>query len=426
MILWRYIIKAHIGPFLFGTSVIVFLFLTQYMMRFLGDLTSKGLDTLTIVEFITLNISWIIVLAIPIGVMFSTLMAFGALSATHEVTVMKASGMGLLRMMVPVLVVGAGLWLFTFWYTDNVLPDTNHRLSTMMRDIQRLKPTFAIESGRFSSQVEGFTIIARNVDTTGLMTGVTIYDHSRGDRLNVVSADTGRLRFSPSLTKLVLDLYHGEVHQSFPRKPHDYRIVQFAHHQMAMPAERFFLERSDVSGSSRGEREMSIADMQAVVNRSDSALRIIAHRLDSLWQSQFTVGSSEGGSSTVSRLEAMQRAAAFISTTRAAIEGESNRRRGEQETVNRFSVEIHKKHAIPFACLLFVIVGCPLGILTRGGNFGLSAGICLLGYVAYWAALMGGEELADRGLLNPALAMWMGNILFSVIGIYVAIRVNNE
>jgi lipopolysaccharide export system permease protein len=339
---------------------------------------------------------------------------------------MKASGMGLLRMMVPVLVVGAGLWAATFWYTDNVLPDTNHRLSTMIRDMQRLKPTFAIEAGRFSTQVEGFTILARSVDSSGLMTGVTIYDRSRGDRLNVVSADTGRLQFSPSLTKLVLDLYRGEVHQSFPSKPEDYRIIQFTHHQMAMPAERFFLERSDASGSSRGEREMRISDMQAIVDHSDSALASIEHNLDSLWNLQFLGKDLSGGSGTVDRNEALLRAAAFISTTRAAIEGEANRSDAERSTINRFSVEIHKKYAIPFACILFVLVGCPLGILTRGGNFGLSAGISLLCYVAYWASLIGGEKLADRNLLDPALAMWAGNIIFFIGGAYVAWQVNRE
>ena len=161
---------------LFGTAVIIFLFLTQYMMRWLEDLTSKGIDAATIGEFLILNVSWIIVLAVPIGVLFSTLMAFGSMSSTSEVTVMKASGMGLWRMMVPVALFGALLWGGTFWYTDNVLPDTNLQLSTMMRDIQRLKPTFAVESGRFTTQIDGFTILARHVDTNDRMRG---RDHLR-------------------------------------------------------------------------------------------------------------------------------------------------------------------------------------------------------------------------------------------------------
>jgi len=429
MILWRYILRAHFGPFLFGTVVIVFLFLTQYLMRWLEDLTSKGIDIVTIGEFMALNVSWILVLAIPIGVLFSTLMAFGALSSTHEVTVMKASGMGLVRMMVPVAIVGALLWGFTFWYTDNVLPDTNLRLSTMMRDIQRLKPTFAIESGRFTTQIEGFTILAREVDTTGLMRGVTIYDKSKPERLNVVSADSGRLFFSPSLTRLVLNLHHGEVHQSRPAQPRDYRVISFDEHQIAMQAERFFYEESDVSGSSRSDREMQISQMQGIVDRADSTMAAASQRLDSLFADHIgyitaredtTIQTEE----TVTDLEAVNRALTFVTTTRSKMEGESYKRDAEHKTSNKYAVEIYKKYAIPFACFLFVFVGAPLGILTKGGNFGMSAAISLGCYVLYWIALIGGEKLADRGFLEPSLAMWMGNIIFMGVGLFTTLRVN--
>jgi len=400
-------------------------------MRWLNDLTSKGIDIRTIVEFLTLNVSWILVLAIPIGVLFSSVMAFGALSSHHEVTVMKASGMGLFRMMVPVVTVGAALWLFTFWYTDNVLPDTNLRLSTMMRDIQRLKPTFAIESGKFGTQVEGFTILARNVDTTGLMTGVTIYDRSRPERLNVVSADTGRLAFSPSLTKLILQLYHGEVHQSQQRNPRDYRIITFERHQIAMDADRFFFEKTDVSGSSRSDREMRISDMQRIVNRSDSSALHSNVVLDSTLErhladlfgrrdSTITIDSASTPN------EILTRASAHIGTIRSKLEGEAFRRDGDHKTADRYTVEIQKKYAIPFACLLFVFVGCPMGILTRGGNFGLSAAISLACYVTYWIALIGGEKLADRGFMDPSLAMWLGNIFFAVVGAIATVRVNSK
>jgi lipopolysaccharide export system permease protein len=127
MLLTRYILRTHAAPFLFGTAIIMVLFLLQYVMRWVDQLASKGLDVATIAMFLVLNLSWIVVLAIPVGVLFSTIMSFGALTNTHEVTVMKASGVGLLRMMIPVVVAGIMLWGFVFWYTDNVLPETNVR-----------------------------------------------------------------------------------------------------------------------------------------------------------------------------------------------------------------------------------------------------------------------------------------------------------
>lgn len=432
MILWRYILRSHIGPFLFGTVTIMNLFLLQYLMRWIDKFAAKGLALSVIMEFIILNLSWIVVLAVPIGVLFSTLMAFGAMSSAHEVTVFKASGMGLFRMMVPVIVVGSMLWMGVYWYSDNVLPDTNLRLSTMMSDIERVKPTFVLESGQFTTQIESFTILAREVDSNGVLYGVTIYDNSRADRRNVLSADTGRMGFSPSLTKLVLQLYHGEIHQINKRRAADYRVITFDRHQVSMPADRFFFESSDGTGSSRGDREMRIADMEVIVDRSTSSMSDAEHALDSVLHDHIvwlagTSSASEGGTVPGEPdIDAVTRAAAQISTIRSKLEPEAFRRQSEEQTVQKYGVEIHKKYAIPAACILFVLVGCPMGILTKGGNFGISAAISLGFYVLYWASLIGGEKLADRGYMDPALAMWLGNILIAIIGVFVTIKVNYE
>jgi len=426
MIIWRYILRSHIGPFFFGTTTIMALFLLQYLMRWIDQLASKGIDPITIGEFVVLNLSWILVLAVPIGILFSTLMAFGSMSAAHEITIFKASGMGLFRMMVPVIVMGLMVMGLVFYYTDNVLPDTNLRLSTMMRDITQTKPTFAIDAGQFTTQMEGFTILARRVDTNGVLYGVTIYDNSKVDRQNVVSADTGKLGFSPSLTKMVLNLDHGEIHQLSKRTPTDYRLITFEHHQITMDAKDFFYQQTDASGSSRGDREMRISEMQAIVRRSDAIVQRAAHNFDSLFNKHFEYLKGAGAPGTSDKVYAQGRSLTVVSSTRAMLEGEVFRGASEQATIDRYEVEIYKKYAIPAACILFVFVGCPLGIITKGGNFGLSAAISLGFYVLYWVSLIGGEKLADRGLLSPAIAMWLGNILIAVIGIVVTVKVNFE
>jgi len=397
-------------------------------MRWVDQLASKGLDIATISAFLFLNLSWIVVLAIPIGVLFSTLMAFGAMSSAHEITVMKASGMGLFRMMVPMILAGLLLWGFTFWYTDAVLPNTNLQLSGMMRDITRTKPTFAIESGQFTTHIDGFTILARNVDSTGLMTGVTIYDKSSGDRRNIVSADTGRMAFSPSLTRLVVHLFRGEIHQTSTLKPNDYRIIRFDRHQMTMQADRFFYEQSDVSGSSRSDREMSIADMQVMVDRATNEMSYTQHQFDSTLSAHmsYLLTPRAVSSSPLTQRDVMDHVSTTISGIRTALEGDAYRISSERAAANKYEVEIYKKYAIPFACLLFVIVGCPLGVITKGGNFGISAMVSLGFYVVYWVTLIGGEKLADRDILSPAIAMWSGNIIIGMVGIFVAYKVNYE
>ncbi|MFN3306443.1 MAG: LptF/LptG family permease, partial [Candidatus Kapaibacteriota bacterium] len=97
-----------------------------------------------------------------------------------------------------------------------------------------------------------------------------------------------------------------------------------------------------------------------------------------------------------------------------------------ESRARQYEVEIHKKYAIPFACIVFALVGCPLGLISRRGNFGISASISLGFYIFYWACLIGGEKLADRGLMSPVLSMWLGNIIITFLSVFLLIRVNFE
>jgi lipopolysaccharide export system permease protein len=81
---------------------------------------------------------------------------------------------------------------------------------------------------------------------------------------------------------------------------------------------------------------------------------------------------------------------------------------------------------IPAACLIFVLIGCPLGIMTRRGNFGISGAITLVFYVIYWIFLMTGERLADRGMMPPWLSMWLADIVLGAFGLFLMWRVSRD
>lgn len=431
MLIWLFILRSIAAPFLFGTSTIMVLFLVQYIIPRIDDLLSKGLDIAIIGEFLLLNLSWILVLAVPVGILFASVMAFGGLSANHEVTVYKASGMGLIRMMMPAVVIGVVLSATMLWYTDAVLPDTNHRLSTMMTDIGRMRPSFAVEAGQFSSHLDGLTILARNRDSAGTLYGVTIYDRTRADRLLVVNADTAVLGFTPARNRMMLQLYHGEIHQRSDRNPNDYRVITFVRHQMLVNADRFFFESTDATGTSRGEREMSIADMQAIVDRTTASMNDAARTMDSVTHEfvlMLTGAQRSAIAEDAARFSegATMRARAAHNAYYSAMERAAYQYDSDSRIRRNYEVEIHKKYAIPAACLLFVLLGCPMGIVTKGGNFGISAAIALGFYVLSWSALIGGEKLADRGYMDPALAMWLGNIVLLFIGLALIVRVNFE
>jgi lipopolysaccharide export system permease protein len=108
------------------------------------------------------------------------------------------------------------------------------------------------------------------------------------------------------------------------------------------------------------------------------------------------------------------------------IAGDCSRIEQYDQRIRKFQAEIHKKYAIPCACLAFVLIGCPLGIMSRRGNFGFAAGISLAFYVLYWGCLITGEDFADKGILDPGLSMWFGDIVIGVFGILLTLRVNYE
>jgi lipopolysaccharide export system permease protein len=451
----RYILRAHIGPFLFGFFTVVFIFLMQFVMNYLDQLVGKGLSTWVIIQLMLYNIAWMVILAAPMGVLFSTLMAFGSMSASHETTIIKSSGGSLIRMMIPVIFSGIFITAGLFIFNDRVLPETNHRAKILMNDIRRKKPTFNLESGRFSSEIEGYTIFPRKVDSlSGKLYGVTIYDHTRADIRNIISADTGIVSFSGDYSNLVLDLYHGEIHQVPYRDVNNYRIVRFDTYRILMEASGFNFERTEEDMISRGDREMSIADMEEIVSSSmkNADQKIDKAKIEFLSNIEYLIEGLKTDTTDTQREMPEQNIAGIIKTesdslppdttlTKAEVLSNVKNRINFSKTVvqsdimqagqymaraGQYEVEIYKKYAIPFACLLFIFVGCPLGVLTRRGNFGISAGISLLFYLFYWICLIGGEKLADRGMLHPMLSMWLGNIILFVTGVVLTLRVSYE
>jgi lipopolysaccharide export system permease protein len=388
------------------------LFLIQYLMRMVDELASKGLGAWIIAEFAALHLSWIVVLAVPIGVLFSTIMAFGSLSTTYEITIMKASGKGLFQMMVPVLVCGALLWGGSFWYIDNVLPDSNLRLSTMLRDISLTRPAFAVEKGQFTTYSNGLTILARNVTDDGEMVGVTIYDKSQPDRQTVVNANSGKMAFSPSLQKIVLQLFDGEINVAYIPAHKQHRRVQFTKHEMILQAIKFGYVETEANPEARGEREMRISEMQAVVDKAEKQYTMAKRGFDSLIALHLEAKPQHHSSSQAHLVQ------------RSETESYVFRMDSERKVINKYNVEIYKKYSIPMACIVFVLVGCPLGIITKGGNFGISAAISLGFYIVYWMSMIGGEKLADRNIISPAIGMWLGNIVIGLIGIVLSWRVH--
>ena len=379
-----------------------------------------------------------LVLAVPIGILFGTLMAFGSMSSNHEITIFKTGGMSLIKMMIPVVIIGVVASALMFWFNDKILPETNHKAKVLLSDVSRKKPTFSIDAGQFSTEIEGYTILSRNLDSArGVLKGVTIYDNTRGMRLNLASADSGTIEFSSDYSKMIVLLKHGEIHQLTQGSEKDFRKILFENYQFVIPASGFNFERTNEGMMSKGDRELTITEMTKIVDDAKISINASANRLKKAFYNHWKfINGDSTGPVVLNQIspelkvktwsQGLREADKRISYLKATVVSDINQINDFELRAEQYEVEIYKKYSIPFACILFVLVGCPLGIITKRGNFGTSAGISLVFYLFYWISLIGGEKLADRGFFSPFLSMWLGNIVIGIIGIVVMLRVSNE
>ena len=211
--------------------------------------------------------------------------------------------------------------------------------------------------------------------------------------------------------------------------PGEFRRFAFREYQLTINTSGQKFEQTDPTTFGRTDRTMNIAQMQAIVDtsnvhreRAEEELREVIEEQKRLIDSGQVAVASTG----MTRSQAAQAALGHLAGIRGELQRISGSIQRARKETNKYLVEIHKKYSIPAACLIFVFVGAPLGIVVRRGNFGVSAVIALGFFVIYWASLVVGEKLADRDILSPALGMWLGDIIVGAMGLYLTILVSRE
>ncbi len=399
-------------------------------MKFADRLVGKGLDTWIITKLVVFNLSWMLVLVVPMASLVATLMAFGNLSQNNEVTIMKSSGASLYKMMISPFITSIVVAYLLFVFNNDVLPDANHQAKILMGDISRKKPTLSLEPGFFSQEVSNYAILVREIDeTTNKLSQVVIYDYTNPSKINVVTAREGYIYFSPDQSKLIMDLKEGEIHESDVKSSGMYRKIVFEQHRIAMNADRFSFQQS--ASGIRGERELSIEAMELIVDSLDKQRAKYVNGLQKETNRYFFMDST--ARQTIPTLNTPQtekliyvRVLDKIKSAKNVVLSNYRRVEWSEREIEKYEVEIYKKYALPVACIVFVLIGAPLGIMVRRGGFGAAASISLSFFLLYWAFLIGGEKLAERDFFSPFIGMWAANILLFIMGILLTIKTNKE
>ena len=480
-ILSRYILKEHLGPLLFALTTLTSLLLLNYIAKQFGQLVGKGLPWTVIGEFFLLSVPFTVAMTLPMAVLVSTLYAFSRLASENEITAMKASGVSMRKVMVPVVLGATALAVAMLAFNDQILPRSNHRLRTLQSDIARKKPTFALREQVINEVQPGrFFLRANHLDErSNRMREITIYDLSNPQARRTIYADSGNMGLSADQRDLELMLYNGWMQETPKDQPGQLNRLFYIADRIRVRGIGNTLERSG-DDTYKSDREMSICEMHqefvsgrrereiaraelermlasAAVQLSGSGTGTpdsILVRTDTgrapltLSGAYCALLGAIGGAGQVTEAQAapqdgavrrkpaaparasspgtIRRVALPVGSVGAALEGARARFNDGQRTMDSFQVEIEKKFALAAACVVFVLMGAPIALRFPRGGVGLVIGVSLTVFALYYVGLIGGEALANRSLLSPFWSMWAANILFTSVAALLLARMGRE
>ena len=434
-VLTRYLIRVHIGPFLFALSGITALIFLNSLSQRVGDLVGKGLHWTVIVEFLVLSLPHVVALALPMSVLVAVLYSFSDLASSNEITALSAGGIRPRQMLLPVVGFGAVAAGFMYYFNDTVLPESNHALKNLILDIGRKTPTLelreqVVNEVRPGTGSELYFLTADRIDhETNTLANVSIFDANDPQRQRTTYADRGEMAFNAARTDLYLTLYDGVVHEVETDREGGFQRLYFVSQVIPMRNVGNELERR-LGGSDRSDREMSIAMLSE--NADTRQVQLDSVRAENRKEAIHAVRRAlampvEGDSAKLIRptpstgqTDPLMEAVAAGTRSRAA------RAVALEQTVNRYKVEIHKKLAIAFACLVFTLIGPPLALRFPRGGVGLVMAASSVIFSVYWVGLIAGESLADRRVADPAVTMWLSNVVFLIAGLLLASRMDRS
>ncbi len=428
-ILTRYILREHIAPFFFAFLTITFLLIIDFVPKIIDRVIDKDIDLIVVLELVLMNLAWMLALSIPMSVLVATLMAFGRLSSDFEITAIKASGINMLRILIPLMVAASVVAYGMIEFHDKVLPDLNKKARTLLGDIQAMRPTLIFQSGIFITDIPGYLVLIDKVDhATSFVEGVRISDTNDPNHPRLIVAKNGYLKMTDDGKNMRFSLNDGELHTLDMEDPDNYRKLDFVNQIINVSGPNTELVRTD--SEYRTDREMGIDQMTGHVVRAVGATEPLRERITATFDAKlnylFADTFAFNMKDTVDTREALSLVRSDASVLLRHVERSRQQILAQRQIMDKYGIEIHKKFSIPIASVAFVLIGAPLGIMTRRGGMGMAVAVAIVMFMIYWAFLMGGEDMADRGIISPFWAMWSANILMGIVGLYLNFIVVTE
>ena len=436
----KYLIKQSFIPFILSVGVITTVLFLQFLIRAIDRFLGKGLDIFTILEYLYLNLAWIIALSVPMSLLISSVMTYGRMSQDNEITALKSAGVNLFSIIKPALCFGSIVGFLLCLFNNFILPDMNYNARLLARDIYQKKPELTIEPGYFVDMIPQYTMIVKELDGKEFK-DVKIFSKNTSSEQTTIYAERGSLDSKGGI--ITVNLQNGEIHEIDLENYDHYRKIKFGTHQIIISIDDLLLNRT--SEANRTDREMKVPAMIEKIKQNKLSIEQIKNRITTVKQD---IGINSDNEMTlrniideienlknndmpkneetreynkdipIAEYEQNEKMRSLNNNARQ-FQNEFTLIENYEKNNNKYLVEIHKKFTLAVACILFTLVGAPLGILVRKGGITIASALSITFFLIYYILLIWGEQLADRALLDPAIGSWMPNIVLFIVGLII-------
>ena len=401
----RFIVKSFVGPFFAILFVVVFILVMHFLWLYIDELVGKGLSMKVILEFLAWGSATMLPLSLPLATLLASMMTLGSLGENNELLAIKAAGISLQRILIPLGICCAVISVGAFFISNDLIPVAYNKIYTLRDDIGKTKDEIKIPSGTFYNGIEGYILrVNEHNDETGMMNGVMVYNHTKNKgNTSLTIADSAMMKMSKDKTYLTFILYNGTNYEETNDKKYrdttlQLQKIDFLRQEMVIPLENYAFQKSDSSRFADQVKSMNLKQLQHSQDsigtldstekeenlstiRKSRTLRYNA-QLDTstrnIPKTPFNMEIAGEWKSIKSELEALEKAKKNAEEIQMSLESFSRYRYHHNYTLRLIDIEILKKFALSIACLIFFFIGAPLGAIIRKGGLGVSAIISVL------------------------------------------------
>ena len=449
-----FILKSFLQLFAGTFFICLFIFMMQFLWRYVDELVGKGLEMDVLGQFFFYSGLTLIPLSLPLAILLAALMTFGNFGERYELLSMKAAGIPLLRIMSPLIICCMLLASISFYFQNVVAPKAQQQLWTLLVSMKQTSPELDIPEGVFYDEIDGYNIYIKSKDReTGIMEEVLIYSFTDGfENARIIFANEGKMEMTADKQHLQLHLYNGEQFENLKSQTISSKNVPYRRES--------FREKHIIIEFDGG---FEMIDGSYLGDRSDSKNMIeISHSIDSLSLQADSVGRSmykdakvtytkkiftkrdstqieKGEISAILNLDSVFQSYTLVekdetlrnSADRMANMANDWKTRSIQNTetdknIRKHEAAWHQKITLSLSCLMFFFIGAPLGAIIRKGGLGLPVVISVIIFVLYYIIDTGATRVARSGEMNMILGVWMSTLVLTPIGVFFTYKSNKD